>query len=163
MVEQARLTRRRVLQTAAAGTLALAAGPAAAQARGRGFPIKHLVVSCQENRSFDHYYGFAPFVGSHGVPPGYTQPDGLGGSVAPFHLPSPVTPDIGHSWSAMHGEYDAGAMDGFVTTGGAEAVGYYTGADLPFYYSLHNRFTLCTSYFCSVMGPTYPNRFYLAA
>src|SRR5260370_13557488 len=40
---------------------------------------------------------------------------------------------------------------------------YYTGADLRFYYSMFQDFTLCVNYFCSLMGPTWPNRFYLAA
>jgi phospholipase C len=42
-------------------------------------------------------------------------------------------------------------------------MGYYTGAELPFYYGLHERFTLCVSYFCSVLGPSFPNHLYLAA
>jgi phospholipase C len=42
-------------------------------------------------------------------------------------------------------------------------MGYYTAAELPFYYSLFDQFTLCTNDFCSLMGPTWPNRFYLAA
>jgi len=117
----------------------------------------------QENRSFDHYFGFAPFAGSFGVPPGYSQPDGQGGTVIPHHFTSLSTPDIGHSWSAMHSEYDGGKMDGFYTTDGINCMGYYTQADLPFYYSLFDEFTLCANYFCSLMGPTWPNRFYLAA
>jgi len=39
---------------------------------GGGIPIKHIVVDMQENRSFDHYYGFAPFVGPYGVPAGFS-------------------------------------------------------------------------------------------
>jgi phospholipase C len=54
-------------------------------------------------------------------------------------------------------------MDGFSATDGIDCMGYYTGADLPFSYSLHERFTLCMNYFCSVLGLTYPNRFYLAS
>jgi phospholipase C len=42
-------------------------------------------------------------------------------------------------------------------------MGYYTKKDLDFYYGLRERFTLCVNYFCSVLGPTWPNRFYLAA
>jgi len=130
----------------------------------RTFPIDHIVVDMQENRSFDHYYGFAPFVGQpYGVPDGYSQPDGHGGSVAPYHFTSLSTPDIGHGWNATHSEYDAGKMDGFYTTDGINCMGYYTAADLPFYYSLFKNFTLCTNYFCSLMGPTWPNRFYVAA
>ena len=54
-------------------------------------------------------------------------------------------------------------MDGFFTTDGIDCMGYYTGADLPFYYGLHRDFTLCVNYFCSVLGPSYPNHLYLAA
>src|SRR6266849_6181377 len=110
----------------------------------RKIPIKHIVVDMQENRSFDHYYGFAPFVGRYGVPAHYSQPDGHGGSVAPYHFTSLSTQDIGHNWTATHGEYD-------------------TASDLPFYYSLFKDFTLCTNYFCSLPRPTWPNRFYVAA
>lgn len=66
------------------GTLGLAgvASPfVAAAASKTSMPIKHVVVDMQENRSFDHYFGFAPFVGRFGVPNGYAQPDGAGGLV----------------------------------------------------------------------------------
>jgi len=126
-------------------------------------PIQHVIIDCQENRSFDHYYGFAPFVGASGVPSGYSQPDGNGGAVKPFEFTALSTPDIGHSWSAVHSEWNAGKMDGFYTTDGINCMGYYTAAELPYYYSLFDDFTLCANYFCSVLGPTWPNRFYLAA
>ena len=126
-------------------------------------PLKHLVICANENRSFDHYFGFAPFVSRFGVPDGYTQPDGNGGVVAPFHYTAFSTDDVPHDWFAMHDEFDNFRMDGFVTTGGVNTMGFYTAEDLPFYYSLFRRFTLCVNYFCSVMGPTYPNRLYLMA
>jgi len=122
-----------------------------------------VVVDCQENRSFDHYYGYAPFAGSFGVPPGYAQPDGHSGFVSPCHFASFSTPDIGHSWSAMHAGYDGGAMDGCLTTDGLSCMGYYTQQDLPFYYSLLGDFTLRANYFSPVTGPTSPDRFYLVA
>ena len=131
--------------------------------RAGSTPIKHVIVDVQENRSFDHYYGFAPFAGSYGVPIGFTQPDAQGGLVAPHHLTSLSTPDIGHTWNAMHRAYDGGKMDGFHQTNGSTALGYYGPADLPFYYGLFQSSTLCANYFCSILGPTYPNRFYLAA
>jgi phospholipase C len=142
----------------------LARGSARASTAAAGsFPIRHVIVDCQENRSFDHYYGFAPFAGTFGVPSGYSQPDGQGGFVTPYHFTSLATPDIGHGWTAMHSEYHSGAMDGFYTTDGINCMGYYTQQDLPFYYGLFSDFTLCANYFCPVMGPTYPNRFYLVA
>lgn len=162
-------TRKAFLRRSGAAGAALLGGslwataPVAARARRADPPIRNLLICCQENRSFDHYYGFAPFVGSHGVPDGYTQPDGAGGAVAPFHFTSLSTPDIRHFWSAVHGEWDGGGMDGFYTTDGIDSMGYYTGEDLPFYYGLHRDFTLCVNYFCSVLGPSYPNHLYLAA
>jgi phospholipase C len=174
-----RIDRRAFLK--AAGALGLAAGawpllscggsggsrvsapPSPSPVISAHIPIKHVIVDVQENRSFDHYFGFAPFVGSHGVPVGYSQPDGHGGSVKPHHLTELSTHDIDHTWSAMNAEQHGGAMDGFFTTDGDGALGYYTEAELPFYYELFKTSALCVNYFCSVLGPTYPNRFYLAA
>jgi phospholipase C len=147
----------------AAGLASTALPGLAATFLKRRNPLQHIVIDLQENRSFDHYYGFAPFAGQYGVPAGYAQPDGAGGSVAPYHFTSLSTPDIGHSWGETHGEWDGGAMDGFYTTDGIWSMGYYTGDDLPFYYSLHDTSTLCVNYFCSLLGPTWPNRFYSAA
>ena len=125
--------------------------------------LSTLVISMQENRSFDHYFGSAPWVGGYGIPAGYSQPDGKGGSVQPAHLATTSTPDVGHSWTSIHREWNGGRMDGFYTTNGANAIGYYTAADLPFYDDLFDRSTLCVNYFSSVLGPTYPNRFYHAS
>jgi phospholipase C len=153
--------------TVAGGTL-WATAPAAARAARVGrveTPIEHLVIACQENRSFDHYYGYAPQVqaAGFGPPGGYSQPDGQGGSVQPFEFTALSTPDIGHSWNAVHGEWDSGAMDGFYTTDGINCMGYYTASELPFYYSLFDNSALCANYHCSLLGPTWPNRFYFAA
>ena len=84
------LTRRSFLKRAGVAGTAVLGGtlwptaPAAARAR-RGLaadtPLRHVIISCQENRSFDHYFGYAPWIGSYGPPPGWTQPDGQGGSV----------------------------------------------------------------------------------
>jgi phospholipase C len=126
-------------------------------------PIDHILVAMQENRSFDHYFGFAPFVGVYGVPSGYSQTDGHGGTVRPFHLNTPAAHDVAHDWDAIHAEFDGGAMDGFARVDGAGALGYYTAQDLPFYYSLFETSTLCVNYFSSVLGPTVPNRLYMAA
>ena len=49
-----------------------------------------------------------------------------------------------------------------VSVDGAEhgpvTMGYYTRADLAFYYALADAFTICDGYHCSVLGPTDPNR-----
>jgi phospholipase C len=76
-------------------------------------------------------------------------------------------PDI--EWITQHSAWDNGRLDAFLTTearGDATleqapvVMGYLTRAELPFYFSLADAFTLCDSYHCSVLGPTMPNRLY---
>lgn len=159
-------SRRRVLKTlgALAGSAfaldagLLANGEALAAPSGSANSIKHVVVACQENRTFDNYYGYYPRASSFGIPTGYSQPNGSGGRVYPYHFTSPSTPDVSHSWQSIHSEWDNGKMDGFYTTDGINAMGYYNGSDIPYYYSLAEAFTLCGNYFCYLLGPTTPNR-----
>src|SRR5215467_7762501 len=107
------ISRRTFLKRAGAAGVAVAGGtlwataPAAARASRATrvvTPLEHLVIACQENRSFDHYYGYAPQVraAGFGPPAGYSQPDGHGGGVAPFEFTALSTPDVGHSWTAVH-------------------------------------------------------------
>jgi phospholipase C len=167
MAPDGRSTRGQFLKGTGAAVLGgslWATAPAAARARhGHKPPIRHLVISCQENRSFDHYFGYARQVQAKGFgpPPGYFQPDASGGKHFPFHLTSLTSPDIDHSWRGVHLQYDGGRMDGFYIDSGENAIPYYTAAELPFYYSLFHRAGLCANYFCSLLGPTWPNRFYL--
>jgi phospholipase C len=157
--------------TIAGGTLwttAVTAG-CARRATSSDGPLRHIVISGQENRSFDHYFGFAPQVraAGFGPGPGYTQPDAAGGTHAPIELESPTSSDPPHDWHAVHEQHNGGKMDGFFTTtqrsngDGTAAMVYYTARELPFYYSLFERFGLCANYHCSVLGPTWPNRLYM--
>jgi phospholipase C len=169
------LTRRTFLKGSVAAGAAVAAGglwPRAARAgapRAAETPLEHIVVAVQENRSFDHYFGMDPRVraAGFGVPVGWTNPDGQGGTVAPYHLTALETDDIGHEWVDAHAQFDDGRMDGFYTDAGIISMGYYTAAELPFYYSLFDNpdlpATLAAGFHCSVLGPTWPNRFYLMA
>jgi phospholipase C len=134
---------------------------ATATVTGDGSAISHVLIACQENRTFDTYFGFYPKAGAFGIPANYSQPDGNGGSVGPQHATQPTTQDINHSWVAIHSEWQNGHMDGFVTTDGTRAMTYYNGSNLPYYYALADSFTLCGNYFCSLLGPTDPNRLYL--
>jgi phospholipase C len=127
-------------------------------------PIEHIIVCCQENHSFDSYYGsYSGLPAGFGIPAGYTQPDGQGGTVAPTHFTNLTTDNIDpdHSWADIHAEWNNGAMDGFYTTDGIAAMGYYEAADLPYYYSLLADYTLCANYFCGSLTDTYPNRLVL--
>jgi phospholipase C len=127
-------------------------------------PIQHIIVCCQENHSFDSYFGsYSGLPAGYGIPAGFTQPDGQGGTVAPTHFTNLTTDndDPDHAWADIHAEWNNGAMDGFYTTDGIAAMGYYEAADLPYYYSLFPDYTLCANYFCGILTDTYPNRLVL--
>jgi len=126
-------------------------------------PIENILICCNENRSFDHYFGYASFAGKYGVPAGYSQPTGVPGfNVSPFDVNSTISPDPHHDWATIHGDWDGGKLDGFVTSGGAITMSYTDASQLGYYYSLFSDFTLCVNYFCSMLGPTFSNRLYLA-
>ncbi len=132
--------------------------PAGAATKGDLSSIKHILVACQENRSFDTYFGYYPRAGAFGVPSNYTQPDGRGGKIKPYHARGSFSANPSHAWQAIHSEWDNGAMDGFYTTDGKGALEYYNGSNLNYYYALANSFTLCGNYFSYQLGPTFPNR-----
>src|SRR5437588_6119066 len=125
--------------------------------------IDHVLIACQENHTFDNYFGRYPRAGKFGIPSNYTQPDGHGGNIRPYHFSSHNRPDLAHTWQAIHSEWNDGKMNGFYTTDGREALGYYDNSDLPYYYALADAFTLCGNYFCYQLGPTLPNRIALWA
>ncbi|MBI1748567.1 MAG: alkaline phosphatase family protein [Acidobacteria bacterium] len=135
-------------------------------------PIEHIIVIMQENRSFDSYFGRLNVDGYEGVIDGVTEdmsnPDEDGSLVHPFHQTSYCTKDTDHSWNGAHVEWNEGLNDQFVirnhtpgTRDGVRAMGYYQREDLNYYYALANRFAVADRYFSSLLGPTYPNRFYL--
>ncbi|MHB8262512.1 MAG: phospholipase C [Acidimicrobiales bacterium] len=130
--------------------------------------IDHIVVVMMENRSYDTILGMLSrgdgfTLGSSGQPTN-TNPNGKGQYIEAFHLPtecrSYTTPT--NTWNPTHEAYDGGKLDGFVTNGnGPAAMGYYTGSDIPFTESLASTFPINDRYFCSLLGPTFPNRRYL--
>ena len=113
---------------------------------------------------FDQY-GYQPGAGV--TASGYTQPFRLLND--PPLEEGQTTNDIDHSWAGQHNSWNGGKMDSFITshlstdgsTNGPVTMGYYTRADLPFYYALADAFTVCDGYHCSVLGPTDPNRLML--
>ena len=73
------------------------------------------MISCAENRSFDHYFGYAPQVqaAGFGPPPGYSQPDAAGNPARAVRVHELETPDPPHDWDSVHAQWNGGAMDGF--------------------------------------------------
>src|SRR5690242_20190718 len=134
-------TREVFLRRSGAAGAALLAGSlwATATAAGRRDPaIRNLVISCQENRSFDSYFGFAAQVQRRGFgpPPGFCQPDALGDMHPVFHQTARRAADPRHTWASAHLQYGGGRMDGFFKSSGQAALGFHTARELPFYYSL---------------------------
>ena len=106
-------------------------------------------------------------------------------AVAAFHDPRLcISPDLDHSWVGVHEEMNFGdpnnslngSNDGFVsqndlteqidsgeTPEDDDTMGFYTQADLPFYYSLAQTFALDDRYFAPAPTQTVPNRMYLYA
>src|SRR5437763_10497742 len=73
---------------------------AAEELKSKTNPINHILIACQENHSFDNYFGYYPRVGAFGVPAHYSQPDGKGGTVTPQHAFLPITADPSHTWQS---------------------------------------------------------------
>jgi phospholipase C len=145
--------------------------------------IKHVVLLMQENRSFDHYFGTLAGVRGFDDPKALTlsngksvfyQPDteNPSGYMLPFHLDTRASsaqkiPSTSHAWAVQHEAWNGGKMDQWLQAhrkadgkNGPYCMGYYSREDVPFQFALAESFTICDDYFCSVMGPTWPNRMY---
>ncbi|MGZ6016277.1 MAG: phosphocholine-specific phospholipase C [Phenylobacterium sp.] len=174
--------RRAFLQLAAGAVGAATLPPGVAKAlalpanhvTGTIKDVEHVVILMQENRSFDHYFGTLRGVRGFGDPrpidlpngqPVWKQPTRDGASsVSPFHLDTKATRaetmrDLDHSWKGSHARWKH--HDAWVPTKTPLTMGYFTRADIPFYYALADAFTICDAYHCSIFGPTNPNRLFL--
>ena len=130
-------------------------------------PIEHIIVLMQENRSFDHYYGRLNTHGYEGDVDGIDLSRGERDSnqkwITPFRIKEFCSDDPNHEWNDMHSSWNGGLNDGFVKQSGEKALSYLDESDLNYYYALANEFAIGDRYFSSVLGPTYPNRFFLYA
>jgi phospholipase C len=129
--------------------------------------IEHIVVVMMENRSFDHLLGWLP--NANGRQAGLTYLDAAGMTHQTHALAPDYTgcghPDPDHSYGGGRVQYDGGLMDGFLRSGSNDdyAIGYYVEADLPFSSALARNYTTLDHCFCSILGPTFPNRIFLHA
>ncbi len=166
------VSRREFLKGAgAAGAVAAASMarlPRALAATTSGLPspngsgIDHIVVLVMENRSFDHFLGWAP--GTDGRQAGLSYRDDSGLWHDTHHLQDWSGcgfSDPDHSVQGGQTQLDHGRCDGFRRGNQDDyALGYYLPADVPMNKFLVDHFTVCDRWFCSILGPTYPNRFY---
>jgi phospholipase C len=136
--------------------------------------IEHIVILTQENRSFDHYFGTMRGVRGFSDPRAVRLPSGKSvwqqpsgsGHVSPFR---PEVADMGmtflqdapHGWNDSHLAWNAGHYDQWVPAKGPVAMTYMTRKDIPYHYALADAFTVCDAYYCSLLGPTDPNRYHM--
>ena len=139
--------------------------------------IDHILVLMMENHSYDNYLGmlgrgpgelprgdgFA--IGADGLPTA-TNPTPDGAIQRAFRMPTTcqLKGKPWQEWKESHAQFNGGGNDGFVrSASGAVAMGYWTGDDLPWAYSLASIFPLADRWFGSLLGQTQPNRRYLLA
>ncbi|MEU7043984.1 phosphocholine-specific phospholipase C [Streptomyces varsoviensis] len=160
---------------------AVAAGPE--RRHGSLDDIEHVVLLMQENRSFDHYFGTLKGVRGFADPDALRLPTGRSvfyqpdeanpeGYMLPFRLntrksSAQAIPSTNHAWAVQHEAWNGGKMDRWLPAhrkadgkNGPYVMGYHTRQDIPFQFALAETFTICDNYFCSVFGPTWPNRLY---
>ena len=139
--------------------------------------VEHIVVFMQENRSFDHYFGHLSGVKGYsdrfplilpGGKPVWHQPrmENPEEDILPFHLNTKRTSaqliqDLDHDWGSQHEVIAGGLFNGWALNNTNMAMGYFLRDDIPFHYALADSFTICDHYFCSIDGPTDPNRLVL--
>jgi phospholipase C len=145
--------------------------------------VEHIVFLMQENRSFDHYFGTLRGVRGFNDPravrlpsgdPVWQQPDetNADGYVLPFHPPAPAgssdaglgltfLEDLAHDWTSTHVAWNEGRYDQWVPSKGPVTMAHLTRSDIPFHYALADAFTVCDAYYCSLLGPTDPNRYHM--
>jgi phospholipase C len=162
------LTRRRFVGTAATAVGAAALGRPAWAARGGSHgaraPFDHVVVAMMENRSFDHFLGWLRRADGRQAGLTYTDEAGV------EHETHPLAPDFqgcghpdpDHSYLGGRVEYNGGRCDGWLRADDNDeyAIGYYRRKDLAFLGRAVPRWTTFSRYFSSILGPTFPNRFY---
>jgi len=139
--------------------------------------IDHFLVLMMENHTYDNYLGMlGRGAGQQPRGDGFTVgPDGRPTAANPypdgrvqhaFRMPTTcqLAGKPSQEWEQAHVQYDGGKNDGFVRSGsGPVAMGYWTGRDLPWAYSLASTFPLADRWFASCLGQTQPNRRYLLA
>lgn len=188
------MRRRRFIGKVAQGALAAGAGwagileralaQAPARRTGTLQDVAHVVVLMQENRSFDHYFGWLngvrgfadpfplPAPGGRSVwlqprDPGEPAPAGAAPFVAPFLMDTNADPALmradgtPHRWLDAQQAWDHGRMAHWPAAKRNHSMAAFGPDALTFQVALADAFTLCDAYHCSFQGGTHPNRYFL--
>lgn len=157
----------------------MAVAPMMTRCAGKERPLNEtidtVVYLMHENRSFDHYFG------TLSIDEGRRDVDGLmrgmsngttaGESIEVYRESARCIVDPPHSWRRSRNQFNGGKNDGFVLEAeedngldhAGEVMGYLTRDQLPIIHTLADHHALCDRWFCSVLGGTWPNRFYSLA
>src|SRR5580692_3168596 len=100
-----------------------------------------------------------PSNGADVIPPFRVNPESVSPGLTSLGLT--YLPGTDHSWAGTHAGWNQGQYDSWPATKGPIAMSYLTRADIPYHYALADAFTIGDAYYCSIMGPTNPNRCYL--
>jgi phospholipase C len=134
--------------------------------------ITTYVFVMLENRSYDHYLGARKLIGlpGDGLTAAMRNNDVNGIPIAPYEPAKDkmCDPDPPHGWDELRISWNNGACDGFVkahqmahsSTTLTDPMQYMTRTQLPISWALADAYTSCDRWFCSLMGPTLPNRAY---
>ena|ERR1019366_2307315 len=140
-------------------------------------PIEHVIVLMLENRSFDHMLGILEqiYPDLDGIPPGgstRTDEDSKTGTVyqqlpnterqlnpSPLHEHRDVMLQMSQNMSGFIDDYST--VPGSKEADYPAVMGYYPMDFLPVLHTLARNFTICDRWFCSLPGPTWPNRFFV--
>ena len=133
----------------------------------RNVPIDHFVLLMMENRSFDHYFGWASGQADGVLNQRFPDPTGklvrtrpaasLGTGGVQFK--GCGHPDPGHGWNSGRAQL----LGGFMAEGSGNdefALSYYRRGELGFIHEAARQYTLYDRYFCSILAGTWPNRYY---
>jgi phospholipase C len=132
--------------------------------------IQHLFVVVQEGHTFDSY--FATYPGADGADPNLASvpadPKAAGSPGIPLqHLGGVRAGALSADLSSARLALNGGRMDGFALAqtrqarDPAQAIRYYDGTDLPFYWGLAGRSVLMDRFFSSALGGSLSNHLYL--
>ena len=153
-------------------------------------PIRNVFVLMLENRSFDHMWGQSGIPGLTIPAPGTTNSYNGTAYPVSSPAPTSMTADPGHEFADVleqlagvgasyppGGPYPPITMSGFAANyatttnedtappAGADIgdimMEFATPTQLPTSFALASSFAICDHWFCSIPGPTWPNRFFV--
>jgi phospholipase C len=100
-----------------------------------------------------------PADGAEVIPPFRLNPETLKAGLT--SLGFAYLPGTDHSWQGTHLAWNEARYDMWAIQHGPMTMSYMTREDIPYHYALADAFTVGDAYYCSIMGPTNPNRCYL--